>query len=283
MKTVRLNDGNTIPAVGFGVFMIPNNGPTYQATLEALKVGYRHIDTAAAYMNESDVGKAVKDSGLKREEVFITSKLWLQDFGYENAKKAIDTSLKFLGMDYMDMYLLHQPYGDVLSAWKALEEAQKAGKIKTIGVSNMTPKIWNKFIPQFDVLPAVNQVECNPFFQQRELRKILDPLNVKIEAWYPLGHGNTELLNNPTITQLAQKYGKNAGQIILRFEVQDGLIILPKSTNPQRIKGNLDIFDFELTGEEMQTLRGLDTGKGSHDPDAPGVGEHLLSAYKIHD
>ena len=283
MKTVRLNDGNTIPAVGFGVFMIPNNGPTYQATLEALKVGYRHIDTAAAYMNESDVGKAVKDSGLKREEVFITSKLWLQDFGYENAKKAIDTSLKFLGMDYMDMYLLHQPYGDVLSAWKALEEAQKAGKIKTIGVSNMTPKIWNKFIPQFDVLPAVNQVECNPFFQQRELRKILDPLNVKIEAWYPLGHGNTELLNNPTITQLAQKYGKNAGQIILRFEVQDGLITLPKSTNPQRIKGNLDIFDFELTGEEMQTLRGLDTGKGSHDPDAPGVGEHLLSAYKIHD
>jgi len=283
MKTVRLNDGNTIPAVGFGVFMIPNNGPTYQATLEALKVGYRHIDTAAAYMNESDVGKAVKDSGLKREEVFITSKLWLQDFGYENAKKAIDTSLKFLGMDYMDMYLLHQPYGDVLSAWKALEEAQKAGKIKTIGVSNMTPKIWNKFIPQFDTLPAVNQVECNPFFQQKELRKILDPLNVKIEAWYPLGHGNTELLNNPTITQLAQKYGKNAGQIILRFEVQDGLIILPKSTNPQRIKGNLDIFDFELTGEEMQTLRGLDTGKGSHDPDAPGVGEHLLSAYKIHD
>jgi len=283
MKTVKLNDGNTIPAVGFGVFMIPNNGPTYQATLEALKAGYRHIDTAAAYMNESDVGKAVKDSGLKREEVFITSKLWLQDFGYENAKKAIDTSLKFLGMDYMDMYLLHQPYGDVLSAWKALEEAKKAGKIKTIGVSNMTPKIWNKFIPQFDVLPAVNQVECNPFFQQRELRKILDPLNVKIEAWYPLGHGNTELLNNPTITQLAQKYGKNAGQIILRFEVQDGLIILPKSTNPQRIKGNLDIFDFELTGEEMQTLRGLDTGKGSHDPDAPGVGEHLLSAYKIHD
>jgi len=283
MKTVRLNDGNTIPAVGFGVFMIPNNGPTYQATLEALKVGYRHIDTAAAYMNESDVGKAVKDSGLKREEVFITSKLWLQDFGYENAKKAIDTSLKFLGMDYMDMYLLHQPYSDVLGAWKALEEAKKAGKIKTIGVSNMTPKIWNKFIPQFDTLPAVNQVECNPFFQQRELRKILDPLNVKIEAWYPLGHGNTELLNNPTITQLAQKYGKNAGQIILRFEVQDGLIILPKSTNPQRIKGNLDIFDFELTGEEMQTLRGLDTGKGSHDPDAPGVGEHLLSAYKIHD
>ena len=282
-NTITLNDGNKIPSVGFGVFMIPNDGPTYEATLEALKAGYRHIDTAAAYMNETDVGKAVRASGLKREEVFITSKLWLQDFGYEAAKKAIDTSLQYLGMDYMDLYLLHQPYGDVAGAWKALEEAKKAGKIKSIGVSNMTPKLWNKWVPQFDTLPAVNQVECNPFFQQRQLRKILDPLNVKIEAWFPLGHGNADLLNHSAITSLAQKYNKNAGQIILRFEVQDGLITLPKSTNPARIKGNLEIFDFELTAEEMQTLRGLDTGVGSHDPDAPGVGEHLLSAYKIHD
>ena len=280
---ITLNDGNTIPAVGFGVFMIPNEGPTYQATLAALKAGYRHIDTAAAYMNETDVGKAVKDSGLKREEVFITSKLWIQDFGYEAAQKGIDTSLKHLGMDYMDLYLLHQPYGDVAGAWKALEEAKKAGKIKSIGVSNMTPKIWNAFVPQFDTLPAVNQVECNPFFQQRALRAILDPLNVKIEAWYPLGHGNTDLLNHSAITALAQKYNKNAGQIILRCQEQDGLITLPKSTNPAHIKGNLEIFDFELTPEEMQILRGLDTGKGSHDPDAPGVGEYLLSAYKIHD
>ena len=282
-NTITLNDGNKIPAVGFGVFMVPNDGPTCEATLEALKAGYRHIDTAAAYMNESDVGKAVRASGLKREEVFITSKLWIQDFGYEAAKKAIDTSLKNLGMEYMDMYLLHQAYFDVAGAWKALEEAKKAGKIKSIGVSNMTPKKWQEFVPHFETLPAVNQVECNPFFQQRELRKILDPLNVKIEAWFPLGHGNADLLNHPAITALAQKYNKNAGQIILRFEVQDGLITLPKSTNPARIKGNLEIFDFELTAEEMQTLRGLDTGKGTHDPDAPGVGEHLLSAYKIHD
>jgi len=282
-NTITLNDGNKIPAIGFGVFLIPNDGPTYEATLEALKAGYRHIDTAAAYMNESDVGKAVRASGLKREEVFITSKLWLQDFGYEAAKKAIDTSLKNLGMEYMDMYLLHQPYFDVGGAWKALEEAKKSGKIKSIGVSNMTPKKWQEFVPHFETLPAVNQVECNPFFQQRELRNILDPLNVKIEAWYPLGHGNADLLNHPAIVSLAKKYGKNAGQIILRFEVQDGLITLPKSTNPTRIKGNLEIFDFELTAEEMQTLRGLDTDKGSHDPDAPGVGEHLLSAYKIHD
>ncbi len=281
--TVTLNDGNNIPAVGFGVFMIPNNGPTYEATLAALRAGYRHIDTAAAYMNESDVGKAVRASGVKREDVFITSKLWLQDFGYEAAKKGIDTSLDHLGLDYMDLYLLHQPYGDVTGAWRALEEAKKAGKIKSIGVSNMSPKFWQNLVPHFETLPAVNQVECNPFFQQRELRKILDPLHVKLEAWYPLGHGNADLLNHSAIVALAQKYHKNAGQIILRFEVQDGLITLPKSTNPQRIKSNLEIFDFELSAEEMQSLRALDTGKGSHDPDAPGVGERLLNAYKIHD
>ena len=169
MINVKLNDGNSIPAIGFGVFMIPNNGPTYEATLTALKSGYRHIDTAAAYMNETDVGKAVKDSGIKREEIFITSKLWLQDYGYENAKKGIESSMRNLRTEYIDMYLLHQPYGDVAGAWKALEEVKSQGKIKSIGVSNMTPKIWNEFIPKFSTLPAVNQVECNPFFQQRKL------------------------------------------------------------------------------------------------------------------
>ena len=271
------------PAVGFGVFMIPNDGPTYTATLEALKAGYRHIDTAAAYMNESDVGKAVRDSGLKREEVFITSKLWLQDYGYDNAVKGIDTSLRNLGTEYIDMYLLHQPYGDVAGAWKALEDAKAQGKIKSIGVSNMTPKIWNEFVPKFKTLPAVNQVECNPFFQQKKLRAVLDPLNVRLEAWYPLGHGNNDLLTSPAITAPAQKYGKNAGQVILRFEVQEGFIVLPKSTNPERIKGNLNIFDFSLTDDEMNAIRALDTGKGSHDPEATGVGETLLKNYKIHD
>ena len=283
MKNVKLNDGNSIPAVGFGVFMIPNNGPTYKATLEALRIGYRHIDTAATYMNESDVGRAVKDSGIKREEIFITSKLWLQDYGYENAKKGIETSLRNLDTEYIDMYLLHQPYGDVAGAWKALEEAKSQGKIKSIGVSNMTPKIWSKFIPQFSTLPAVNQVECNPFFQQRKLREVLDPLKVKIEAWYPLGHGDSSLLNASVIQELSKKYAKNTGQIILRFEVQEGFIVLPKSTNPERIAGNIDIFNFELTEEEMKAIRLLDRGKGSHDPEAPGVGEMLLANYKIHD
>ena len=278
-----MNDGNKIPAVGFGVFMIEPNGATYDAVKLALNAGYRHIDTAAAYFNEADVGKAVKDSGISRAEIFVTSKIWLQDHGYDAAKKAVDVSLEKLGLDYMDLYLIHQPYGDVIGAWKALEEAKRAGKIKSIGVSNMSQKIYSELVPQFETLPAVNQVECNPNFQQKELRKLMDKDSVKLEAWYPLGHGDKNLLQNPTITEMAQKYNKNSGQIILRFEVQEGFIILPKSTNPARIAGNINIFDFELTAEEMEKIRALDTGKGSHNPDAPGVGEYLLKTYKIHD
>lgn len=261
MEMVTLNDGNKIPAVGFGVFLISNDGATYEAVTQALKAGYRHIDTAAAYFNEAEVGKAVKDSGISREEIFITSKLWLQDYGYEAAKKGLETSLEKLGLDYVDLYLLHQPYGDVAGAWKALEEAKAEGKIRSIGVSNMTPKIWKEFVPQFATMPAVNQVECNPFFQQKELRALLAENDVKIEAYQPLGHGDETLLSHPDIVKLADKYGKNPGQIILRFEVQDGLIVLPKSTNPQRIAGNIDIFDFELSDGEMDSLRTLDTGK----------------------
>ena len=283
MTGITLNDGNKIPAVGFGVFLIPADGPTYDAVLTALKAGYRHIDTAAAYFNEADVGRAVRYSGIPREEIFITSKLWLQDYGYKAAKKGLETSLEKLGMDYVDLYLLHQPYGDVAGAWKALEEAKAAGKIRSIGVSNMTPKIWKEFVPQFETVPAVNQVECHPFFQQRELRELLAGDDIKIEAYQPLGHGDASLLAHPAITRLAEKYGKNAGQVILRFEVQDGLIVLPKSTNPARIAGNLDIFDFALTEDEMDALRALDTGKGHHDPEAPGVAEMLLQNYKIHD
>ena len=283
MEMVTLNDGNKIPAVGFGVFLIPNDGATYEAVARAFKAGYRHIDTAAAYFNEAEVGKAVKDSGISREEIFITSKLWLQDYGYEAAKKGLETSLEKLGLDYVDLYLLHQPYGDVAGAWKALEEAKAEGKIRSIGVSNMTPKIWKEFVPQFATMPAVNQVECNPFFQQKELRALLAENDVKIEAYQPLGHVDETLLSHPDIVKLADKYGKNPGQIILRFEVQDGLIVLPKSTNPQRIAGNIDIFDFELSDGEMDSLWTLDTGKGHHDPEAPGVEEMLLNNYKIHD
>lgn len=278
-----LNDGNQIPVVGFGVFMIPNNGPTYDAVLQALKAGYRHIDTAAAYFNEEDVGRAVKDSGIPREDIFITSKLWLQDYGYEQAKIGIARSLRKLDLGYIDLYLIHQPYGDVTGAWKAMEEAKEAGQIKSIGVSNMTPKIWNQYVPQFKTKPAVNQVECNPFCQQRELRQILDKDDVKLECYYPLGHGNADLLGHPLVTSLAQKYNKDAGQILLRFETQDGLIVLPKSTNPQRIQGNIQIFDFQLTEQEMEAMRALDTGKTTHDPEADGVEDMLRNAFVIED
>ena len=285
-KFVTLNDGNKIPAVGFGVYLVPNNGPTYEAVSMALKSGYRHIDTAAAYFNEEDVGRAVRDSGINREDIFVTSKLWLQDFqenGYENAKKGIERSLRKLDIGYIDLYLIHQPYGDVLGAWKAMEEAKAEGKIRSIGVSNMTPKIWNEFVPHFNTKPAVNQVEFNPFFQQKEIRAIMEKDNVKLEAWQPIGRGNEELLNHPTITYLAKKYNKNSGQIILRFELQEGAIVLPKSVHKERIEGNLNLFDFELTEEEMNSIRELDKGKGVHDPDAEGISKMLLDAYKIED
>lgn len=282
METVQFNDGNQIPTVGFGVFRIPADGSTYQAVKEALALGYRHIDTAVAYFNEQEVCQAIKDSGIPREEIFVTSKLWLQDYGYEAATKGLETSLKKLGLDYIDLYLLHQPYGDVPGAWRALEDAKAAGKIKSIGVSNMTPTIWNKFVPDFATTPAVNQVEFNLFFQQQELRKLLDPLDVKIEAWSPLGAGNQNVLTNETVLALADKYHKNAGQVILRFENQEGIIVLPKSTHKERMIGNLDIFDFTLTEGELASLRALDTGKGAHNPDAPGVADMLLSAFDVH-
>lgn len=283
MEYIVLNDGNKIPAIGFGVFTIPNDGPTYEAVTQALKAGYRHIDTAAAYFNEEDVGRAVRDSGIPRDEIFITSKLWLQDHGYEAAKKGIARSLRKLDLGYIDLYLVHQPYGDVAGAWKAMEEAKAEGTLRSIGVSNMSPAIWKKFVPDFATKPAVNQVEFNPLFQQKEIRALMAETDTKLEAWYPLGHGNAGLLGNPVITKLAEKYGKNAGQIILRFEVQEGVITLPKSTNPERIRTNLDVFDFELTEEEMNEMRALDTGKGSHNPDAPGVEEMLRGAFVIED
>ena len=270
MKTFKLNNQELIPAVGFGVFMIPNNGPTYEATLAALKAGYRHIDTAAGYMNESDVGKAIKDSGIDRSEIFITSKLWLQDYGYENAKKGIETSLRLLGVDYIDLYLLHQPYGDYLGAWKALEEAVNEGKIKSIGISNITVNLWNKFKDGMNIMPVVNQVE------------VMDENHIRLEAWYPLGHGNKALLENETIVALANKYSKNAGQVILRWIYQEGVISLPKSTNPERMRGNIDIFDFELTDKEMESIQALDTGKPTHNPEDP-ANETRLMGLKIHD
>ena len=282
IERVKLNDGVEIPVYGFGTFQISADGSTYKAVREALELGIRHIDTAVAYFNEAEVGKAIRESGIKREEIFLTSKLWLQDYGYEAAKKGIETSLKKLGLDYMDLYLIHQPYGDVPGAWRAMEEAKSEGKIRSIGVSNMTPAIWNNFVPQFDTMPSVNQVEFNPYYQQKEIRKIMSEAGVRLEGWGPLGQGNKDMLENPVILNIANTHNKTAGQVILRFELQDGAIIFPKSTNPERIKSNMDIFDFKLTDEEMSKMRALDTGKGRHNPDAPGVAEFLISAFDVH-
>lgn len=281
-KFITLNDGNKIPAIGFGTYQIPADGSTYKAVKEALAAGYRHIDTAVAYFNEKEVGQAIKDSGVAREDIFVTSKMWPQDYKYEDAKKSIDLSLEKLGLDYIDLYLLHQPYATVDEAWKAMEEAKAEGKIKSIGVSNMTPKFWNKWVPNFETVPAVNQVEFNPYFQQTKLREILAKTDTKLEAWAPLGQGNKALFEEPILNELAQKYGKDIGQIILRFENQSGVIVLPRSVKPARIKTNREIFDFELTPEEMDAVKALDKGKGMHDPDAPGVGEMLLNAYDVH-
>ncbi|GEO58711.1 aldo/keto reductase [Companilactobacillus bobalius] len=279
----KLNDGTEIPSFGFGTFQIPADGSTYKAVSDALKLGYRHIDTAVAYFNEQEVGKAIKDSGIPRDQIWVTSKLWLQDFAYEDAKKAIDTSLQKLGLDYMDLYLIHQPYGKVDEAWKAMEEAKAAGKIRSIGVSNMTPKIWNKWVPNFATMPSVNQIEYNPYFQQKELRKIMADAHVTLEAWAPLGQGSKDLFAEPLLNDLAKKYGKDVGQIILRFEHQEGVIVFPKSVHEARIKSNKEIFDFALTSDEMDAIRALDrNGKGMHNPDDDGVEEMLLNAFDVH-
>lgn len=280
-----LSDGNKIPAFGFGVFQIPADDSTYKAVSYALKAGYRHIDAAVAYFNEAEVGKAIRDSGIPREDIWVTSKMWLQDYAYEDAKKAIDTSLEKLGLDYIDLYLIHQPYGKINEAWKAMIEAQKAGKIRSIGVSNMTPKIWKKWENKGifkEKMPVVNQVEFNPYFQQKELRKIMAKNHVTLEAWAPLGEGNKELFAEPVLNEIAKKYGKDVGQVMLRFEHQEGVIVFPKSSHEARIKSNMDIFDFELTSDEMDAIRALDKNKGSHDPDQPGFGDMLLNAFDVH-
>lgn len=281
VPTVKLNNGVEMPTLGFGVFQVPDLSQAEQAVTDALETGYRLIDTAVAYQNEEAVGKAIKDSDIPRDQIWVTSKLWLQDYAYEEAKKAIDLSLKKLGLDYVDLYLVHQPYGKVDESWQAMEEAQEAGKIRSIGVSNMTPKLWKKFVPDFDVMRAVNQVEFNPYFQQKELRQIMAKNGVALEAWAPLGQGNAELFHKPVITKMAKKYGKDAGQIILRFEHQEGVTVFPKSVHEARIKSDMKIFDFELNSAEMDQMRALDKGKGMHDPDAPGV-EEMLSQYDVH-
>ena len=281
MEYITLANGYQLPMLGYGTLHIPPK-QTKECVLKAFEAGYRLIDTAASYQNEKEIGEAIKESKLKREEIYLTTKVWVQDAGYENTLQAFHQSLENLGVDYLDLYLIHQPYGDYYGSWKALEEAYQAGKIKSIGISNITVNLWNKFKDGMTVMPTVNQVEFNPFVQQKELRKVMAENDIRLEAWYPLGHGNKDLLENETIVSLAKKYHKNAGQIILRWIYQEGVISLPKSTNEERMKGNIDIFDFELTDEEMKAMQALDTNKPSHNPEDP-ANETRLMGLKIHD
>lgn len=258
---VTLNDGNSIPQFGLGVYMIPGDKNTREACLAALQMGYRHIDTAHAYQNERGVGQAVKECGIAREEIWITSKLWPSEYGEGKTMEGIDKMLNRLGADYLDLLLLHQQFGDYLGAWRDMERAVEMEKVKSIGLSNFESERLEEMLDVSWIKPSVLQVECHPYYQQNSLKKSIAPYGTKIEGWFPLGHADAGLLNEPLFAQLAQKYGKKNAQIILRWHIQEGNIVFPKTTNPQHMKDNLDIFDFDLRDEEMAEIRKLDKGQ----------------------
>ena len=258
---ITLNDGTKIPQFGLGVYMVPEGAETENAVLDALKMGVRHIDTAHAYQNERSVGKAVKESGIPREEIWITTKLWPHEYGEGKTAEAIDKMLTRLGTDYIDLLLLHQQFGDYLGAWKDMEKAVKAGKVKSIGISNFESERLEELCEAAEIKPSVLQVECHPYYQQNGLKKRIAKYGTVIESWYPLGHGDKGLIGEAVFTKLAEKYGKSNVQIILRWHIQEGNIVFPKTTNPQHMKDNFDIFDFELTADEMAEIRALDNGK----------------------
>lgn len=258
MQYVTLNDGNKMPQLGFGVFQVPDLAVCEQAVADALETGYRLIDTAAAYANEEAVGAAISKSQVARENIFVTSKLWVDHFTYEKAKQGIDDSLRKLGLDYLDLYLLHQPYGDVAGAWRALEEAQQAGKIRSIGVSNFAPDQLINLELMSNVKPAVNQIEVSPWYQEKDEVNFAQSQDVQVEAWAPFAEGQHGIFTDPTIAAIGEKYGKTNGQVILRWLLQRGIVAIPKSVHKERMEENFDVFDFELSDEDMATMAGLD-------------------------
>lgn len=260
IETVKLNNGIEMPLEGFGVFQVPDPAVCEQAVLDAIATGYRLIDTAAAYMNEEAVGKAIAKCGVPREELFITTKLWVQDASYEGAKAAIETSLRKLGLDYIDLYLIHQPMGDYIGAYRAMEEAYKAGKLRAIGVCNCYPQILTDICETVDVIPAVNQVELHPFFQQENALALMKEYGVQPEAWGPFAEGNHGIFTHPVLTKIGEKYGKSAAQVALRWNVQRGVIVIPKSVHKERMEQNIDIWDFRLSDADMAEIAKLDIG-----------------------
>jgi len=259
MKHIVLNNGVEMPILGFGVFQVRDAEVCERSVYEAFQTGYRLIDTAASYLNEEAVGKAIKRSGVTREELFVTTKLWIQDAGYERTKKAFEKSLHRLQLDYLDLYLIHQPFGDVYGSWRAMEELYREGRIRAIGVSNFQPDRIMDLIVHNEVVPAVNQIETHPFNQQIETQKFLQENNVQIESWGPFAEGKNNIFQNELLLSIAGKYRKTVAQVILRWLTQRGVVVIPKSVRKERIVENFNIFDFELSSEDMDAIISLDT------------------------
>lgn len=263
MQTVTLNNGVEIPILGFGVFQIRDASECERSVVEAIQTGYSHIDTAASYMNEEAVGRGIQQSGVPREKLFITTKLWIQRHGYEGTLKAFENSLKRLQLDYLDLYLIHQPFGDVYGEWRAMEALYQQGKVRAIGVSNFQPDRIMDLMIHNEVTPAVNQIEVNPFHQQIEAQKFLQDHGVQVEAWAPFAEGRNNIFQNETLLALAAKYNKSAAQVILRWLVQRGIIALAKTTSKARMVENISVFDFELDAQDMAAMTTLDTKTSS--------------------
>lgn len=279
MTYITLNDGTRIPQLGLGVYMIQGDPATEKACAEALKIGYRHIDTAHAYQNERGVGEAVRKSGIPRNEIWITTKLWPSEYGEGKTMTAIDKMLQRLNSDYIDLLLLHQQFGDYLGAWKDMEKAVRQGKVRSIGISNFESDRLEEICKAATIKPSVLQVECHPYWAQHDLKKRVEKYGTVIESWYPIGHGDKELINEPVFTRMAQKYGKNNVQIILRWQIQEGNIIFPKTTNPAHMQDNFDIFDFSLTADEMAEIAKLDNTKRFYNVKLEDQ-ERMLGAWK---
>ncbi len=283
MEFVTLNNGVKMPLEGFGVFQVPDPAVCEQAVLDAIATGYRLIDTAAAYMNEQAVGAAIQKCGVPREELFITTKLWVQDASYEGAKQAIETSLRNLGLDYIDLYLIHQPMGDYIGAYRAMEEAYREGKLKAIGVCNFYPNRLADLCETVEVTPAVNQVELHPFFQQENALTLMKEYGVVPEAWGPFAEGNHGIFTHPVLTEIGKQYGKTAAQVALRWNVQRGVVVIPKSIHKNRMEQNIDIWDFQLSEEDMAQIAKLDLGHSEIvDHSDPGFVK-MLHSMKVHD
>lgn len=261
MQTIKLNNGIEMPLVGLGVFQISDLNECEQVVLKAIKAGYRLIDTASLYQNESAVGNAIKKSGVPREKLFVTTKLWVQDAGYEKTKIAFQKSLDELQLEYVDMYLLHQSMGDYYGSWRAMEELYKQGKIRAIGISNFFPDRMVDFIAHNEILPAVNQIEINPFYQRAAEHELLKKNSIVTQSWASFAEGKNDIFSNEILTRIGLKYGKSVAQVILRWLVQQGIGVIPKSVREERMVENFNIWDFELSPEDLNAIATLDTGK----------------------